>query len=83
MEIDNIRRNGGTGGYCCDFYINGKKFYADVSLEMFFEPECMIFEYDKNGEVDWSGVYINRDVDVSEDSLLRCIKEFAKQEYEV
>lgn len=83
MEIDNIRRNEGTGGYCCDFYINGKKFYADVSRVMFCEPECMIFEYDKNGELDWSGVYTKRYVAVSEESLLQCIKEFAKQEYEV
>ena len=84
MKIDNIniRRNGNSGGYCCDFYINGKKFYADVSHVMFFGSECMIFEYDESNEIDWSGVYTNRDVDVSEESLLRCIKEFAKQECE-
>lgn len=26
-----IMRNPKTHGYYCDFYVNGKKFYADVS----------------------------------------------------
>ncbi len=39
----------------------------------------MIFKYDEDNEIDWSGVYVNRDVDVSEESLLRCIKEFEEQ----
>jgi hypothetical protein len=46
---------------------------------MFCEPECMIFEYDENGKIDWSGVYTDRDVAVSKESLLRCVKEFAEQ----
>lgn len=83
MTTDNIeiRKNNNTDGYCCDFSINNKKFYADISNVMFCGSECMIFEYDKDDKIDWSGVYVNRDVDVSEESLLQCIKEF-KEQYE-
>ena len=78
LKIDNVRENDVTRGYCCDFYINNKKFYADVSRVAYCGPECMIFEY-KNGSVDWSGVYTDRDVGVNEESLLRCIRDFAEQ----
>ena len=79
----NIRENTYTHGYCCDFYVNGKKFYADVSDVSDVEyggPECMIFRYINDDEIDWSGVYANRDVSVSKESLLECIKEFTEQE---
>ena len=79
LKIDEIRENHNTSGYCCDFYINDKKFYADVSDVMFCGSECMIFEYDKDNKIDWSGVYTDRDADVSEESLLKCINEFAGQ----
>lgn len=84
MDTENIkiRENTNTHGYCCDFYIDDKKFYADISRMMFSGPECMIFEYDKDGKIDWSGVYVNTDVNVSKEVLLQCIKEFAEQEYE-
>lgn len=83
MTTENIeiRENTVTRGYCCDFSINNKKFYADVSGVEYCGPECMIFKYDKDDRIDWSGVYVNRDVDVSEESLLQCIKEF-KEQYE-
>lgn len=82
MNIDeiNIRENANTYGYCCDFYIGDKKFYADVSDVMFCGPECMIFKYKEDDTIDWSGVYTDRDVTVSKESLLKCIKEFAEQE---
>lgn len=40
----------------------------------------MIFKYVEGDKIDWSGVYRNRDVTVSEESLLKCIKEFAEHE---
>lgn len=82
MKTDNINIviNPNTAGYCCDFSINNRKFYADVSYTMLGEPECMIFKYDENNKIDWSDVYCNRDVDVSKESLLSCIKEFAERE---
>ena len=76
----NIRENAYTHGYCCDFYVNGKKFYADVSDVTYCGPECMIFRYIDDDEIDWSGVYANRDVSVSKESLLGCVKEFTEQE---
>ena len=76
----NIRENTYTHGYCCDFYVNGKKFYADVSDVSYCGPECMIFKYINDDEIDWSGVYANNDVSVSKESLLKCIKEFTEQE---
>ena len=77
----NIVHNSNTAGYCCDFSINNEKFYADVSYTMLGEPECMIFKYGENRKIDWSGVYYNKDVDVSRESLLSCIKEFAEKEF--
>lgn len=41
----------------------------------------MIFKYVEGDKIDWSGVYRNRDVTVSEESLLKCIKEFAEKEH--
>ena len=76
----NIRENTYTHGYCCDFYVNGKKFYADVSDVTYCGPECMIFRYINDDDIDWSGVYANRDVSVSNESLLGCVKEFTEQE---
>ena len=79
----NIRENTYTHGYCCDFYVNGKKFYADVSdisdIE-YYGPECMIFRYINDDDIDWSGVYADNDVSVSKESLLKCVKDFTEQE---
>lgn len=75
-----IKENLNTGGYCCDFCIGNKKFYADVSNAMSYGPECMIFKYKEDDTIDWSGVYTDRDVEVTKESLLKCIKEFAEQE---
>lgn len=82
MNTDDIkiRENSNTDGYCCDFYINNKKFYADVSYTMTCGPECMIFKYNDDDKIDWSGVYTDRDVTVSKESMLKCIKEFAEWE---
>lgn len=80
VEDIEIRENEVTRGYCADFTINGRKYYADVSRVMYCGPECMIFKYDKKGNIDWSGVYADRDVSVSKESLLKCIKEFMEQE---
>lgn len=83
VEDIEIRENQNTRGYCANFTKNGRKYYADVSRVMFCGPECMIFAYDKdNKHIDWSGVYCNRDVDISKESLLQCIKEFVEQESE-
>lgn len=83
MNTDDIKimRNPKTHGYYCDFYINGKKFYADVSNVMFLGPECMIFKYNDDDKIDWSGIYTNRNVEVTKESLLECIKEFTEEEY--
>lgn len=80
LKIDNVRENDNTRGYCCDFYIGKKKFYADVSRVQYCGPECMIFRYNKDNKfIDWSGVYTDRDVGVNEESLLKCIRDFAEQ----
>lgn len=75
-----IKENPNTNGYCCEFYIGDKKFYADVSYTMTCGPECMIFKYNENDTIDWSGVYADRDVTVSKESLMECIIEFAEEE---
>ena len=76
-----IEENPNTGGYCCDFQVNNKKFYADVSRVMFCGPECMIFKYNDDDKIDWSGIYTNRNVEVTKESLMQCIKEFIEEEY--
>ena len=78
-----VRENENTRGYYADFTMNGRKYYADVSRVIFCGQECMIFTYNEDGKsIDWSGVYVNRDVKVSKEALLQCIKEFMEQEGE-
>lgn len=80
MNIDdiNIRENTITSGFCCDFCINNQKFYADVSRVF---KTGMIFKYKEDDTIDWSGVYLNENIDASKESLLQCVKEFAEQEF--
>jgi hypothetical protein len=49
MNIDKIKIR--ESGYCCDFYVNGKKFYADVCYTWTCQPECMIFKYVEGDEM--------------------------------
>lgn len=76
-----IERNELNGGFKSRFEFNGNKYYADVTAVCGY-IECMIFKYKKNGEVDWSGVYENRNVVVSERCLKNCIEEFTGVEWE-
>lgn len=78
MDIE-VKRNGQTQGWCADFYKNGHKYYADVSWVQFCGPECMIFAYDEDGHIDWDGVYCNKQVSVSKETLLNCIKDFMRR----
>lgn len=74
-EIE-VKQNEQNGGYCANFYKGKKKFFADLCSLPFVESECMIFERDKRGNIDWRGVYCKRDLPVTEQSLLDCINEF-------
>lgn len=76
-----IERNELNGGFKSRFEFNGNKYFADVATVCWYN-ECMIFKYKKNGEIDWSGVYENRNVVVSEHCLKKCIEEFTGIEWE-
>ena len=71
-----IKENKGRSGFSCYFSVWEKRFYADITDFPFGQPECMIFSVGKRGKINWSGVYQNRDVEVSEQALKSCIKEF-------
>lgn len=77
MEIK-IEQNYHNGGYCADFTKNGKKYYASLANVLFCGVECMIFEYNKNGHINWAGVYCKRDIPLCKKELLNCIEEFLK-----
>lgn len=76
----NIEINKQTGGFCCDFEHNGKKYYADLSFVPFCGTECMIFERDNNGEVNWGELYCKRNIGIYRKKLVECIEDF-KENY--
>lgn len=62
------------------FSVGDNWFYADVANLPYIGNECEIFKADKEWNVtDWIELYCNRDVEVSESFLLRCIKEFCEE----
>ena len=75
-----IQANKERSGFHCCFSVGEKRFYADITDFPFGQPECMIFSVGKNGRINWSGVYQNRDVKVSKQALKTCIKEFKESE---
>lgn len=75
----NVETNPHTGGFCCHFEHNGQKYWADLSDVPFCGPECMIFESDGEDVTNWLEEYANRDCDVTEDDLIRCIEDFKSQ----
>ena len=71
-----IQSNEGRSGFNCFFSVGEKRFYADITDFPLGQPECMIFSVSKRGKINWSGVYQNKNVKVSKQSLTACIKEF-------
>ena len=82
MERIKIERNYYNGGYFAYFTKNGKKYYASLAYAFFLRSECMIFEYDKEGHINWAGVYCKRGLSVQKEELLNCIKEFLEEDEE-
>lgn len=74
-----IERNEANGGFCADFIKGDKKYYADLCYSIFDGFECMIFEYNTDGSIDWRGVYCKRGIFPSEKNLLECINEFMEE----
>ena len=75
-----IKANEGRSGFNCYFSVGEKRFYADITDFPFGQPECMIFSVGKRGKINWDGVYQNKNVKVSKQSLKACIKEFQERE---
>ena len=71
-----IKANEGCSGFNCYFSVGEKRFYADITDFPLGQPECMIFSVEKNGRINWRGVYQNKDVKVSKQALKACIEEF-------
>lgn len=67
-----IKQNSQNGGKCCNFEVNGKKYYADKAYVPFCGEETMIFAYKEDGDIDWIDLYCDR----SGKSLEDCIEEF-------
>ena len=74
--MNKIQANEGRSGFHCCFSVGEKRFYADITDFPFGQPECMIFSVGKRGKINWDGVYQNKNVKVSKQSLKDCIKEF-------
>lgn len=76
-----IERNHTNGGLWPTFKIGGKEFAADICDVLGAYVECMIFP-SKNGKVtSWGELYCNRNVNVTEKDLIRCINEFAEGKF--
>ena len=77
-KIENltIAPNRVTGGIYGYFDVDGQQYYADVSSVSIGPTisECMIFKSKDNQVVNWTELYCNRNVEISEESLRRCIK---------
>ena len=71
-----IKANVERSGFNCYFSVGEKRFYADITDFPFGQPECMIFSVGKRGKINWDGVYQNKNVKASKQSLKDCIKEF-------
>ena len=74
-----IQANEERSGFHCYFSDGENLFYADITDFPLGQPECMIFSVGKNGRINWNGVYQNRNVEVSEQALKACIKEFKER----
>ena len=68
-----IKRNNGTGGFCCHFEHAGKRYYADVRHTFDHGSECMIFQEDV-----WDELYTKWNVPVTREGLISCIEEFVR-----
>ena len=71
-----IKANVGRSGFHCCFSVGENRFYADITDFPLGQQECMIFSVGKRGKINWDGVYQNKNVKVSKQSLKDCIKEF-------
>ena len=74
-----IKANEGRSGFNCYFSVGKSRFYADITDFPLGQPECMIFSVGKRGKINWNGVYQNKNVKVSKQSLKDCIKEFKER----
>lgn len=72
-----IEENEERSGFNCFFTVGENRFYADITDFPFGQPECMIFSVEKNGRINWSGLYQNKKVEVSKQALKACIEEFS------
>ena len=69
-----------NGLVCAVFSADKKFFYASIAVIPFFGLECMIFKCNKNGDVkNWSELYCNRNVELTSECLIKCIKEFCSE----
>ena len=82
IEIDYVRYNDFTGGEWCNFYVNGKKYYASVAYlpGRLNVAECKLFEREKNGEIASPCVFTKKCEDTSVGFLLQCVREFTKKQ---
>lgn len=78
VTIENLKIEDNTvnGGICALFNAGDQQYYADITHLTFVGNECMIFKAENDQVTSWSELYCNRDVDVSEESLKKCIEEF-------
>jgi hypothetical protein len=72
MKMYNIEEDVRTSRYYCYFTHDGVDYYASLCHTLDRGNECMIFPRDSWGEE----VYQKVGIDVTEENLIKCIKEF-------
>lgn len=63
-------------GICATFKVGDNEYYADICNVGTYYNECMIFAAVDGQVANWGDLYCNRDVDVCEEDLIKCINEF-------
>lgn len=68
--------------YSCVFEHNGKQYFADLCVNMFYDSECMIFAWDAETDQvsDWKDLYCKRDILLTAEQLMSCVEDFCSNE---
>ena len=73
-----VERNNGTGGFCCRFKHNGRKYFARVRhVPLSWYTECTIYPEDIL-DMPWG----KWNVPVTKEGLLSCMEEFVRMKEE-
>lgn len=86
-----VEDNPCNGGLCASFIYDSKEYWADmlefdvlvgtgIASLLPYTTECQIFEAENGVVTNWSELYTNRNIPLTEQSLRECILDFVTME---